>query len=52
MKVNFSCVSCNADFSIKHDLGEGYVPMYCCFCGEEIQDDDYLDETEDYEEDE
>ena len=41
------CVSCEAEFRIKPSLNDRhYHIMYCPFCGESIDDPDYVDEIE------
>lgn len=49
-KIEISCIECNADFEVLHEMGSTYSPKFCCFCGEEIVDGDYMyceDEDED-----
>ena len=44
------CLSCDAEFSIKHNMDKRlYNIVDCPFCGEEL-DNDMEDEIEDYEE--
>ncbi len=41
------CESCEAEFSIRHNLNELYYSiMYCPFCANELDDPDYEDEIE------
>ncbi len=41
------CESCEAEFRIKHSLNDRhYHIMYCPFCGNHIDDPDYIDEVE------
>ena len=45
------CLSCDAEFFIKHNMDKRlYNIVHCPFCGEEL-DNDMEDEIEDYEED-
>ena len=47
------CVSCEAEFAIKHNMDDyHYRIMYCPFCGSDIDDPDFEDEIIDWEEDE
>ena len=40
------CVSCEAEFKIKHTMDEAYYEISLCpFCGEELEDD-YEDDIE------
>ena len=40
------CVSCEAEFRIKHTMDEGYYEIsFCPFCGEDLEDD-YEDDIE------
>jgi predicted RNA-binding Zn-ribbon protein involved in translation (DUF1610 family) len=32
------CTSCDAEFTVKHSMGQPIT--YCPFCGEEIQEED------------
>lgn len=52
-KTEISCIECNADFEVLHEMGSTYSPKFCCFCGEEIVDDDYMycEDEEDDDED-
>ena len=44
------CLSCDAEFSIKHNMDKRlYNIVHCPVCGEEL-DNDLEDEIEDYEE--
>ena len=39
------CVSCEAEFAIKHNMDDyHYRIMYCPFCGSDIDDPDFEDE--------
>jgi len=41
------CVSCEAEFRIKHSLNDRhYHIMHCPFCDSELDDPDYIDEIE------
>ncbi len=40
------CVSCEAEFKIKHTMDEAYYEIsFCPFCGEDLEDD-YEDDIE------
>ena len=41
------CESCEAEFSIRHNLNERYYSLqYCPFCASTIDDPDFEDEIE------
>ncbi len=43
MNKNLYCQECDLEFRVRHEAdNEIYVPKYCPFCGEEIE------ESEDY----
>tara|TARA_Y100000592_G_scaffold101194_1_gene186691 strand:+ start:6634 stop:6801 length:168 start_codon:yes stop_codon:yes gene_type:complete len=45
-----ACVSCEAEFTIKHDLDDyHYQILYCPFCGSDIDDPDFEDDIIDWE---
>lgn len=36
------CLSCEAEFKLKHDMDElHYMVKFCPFCGEDIEDENY-----------
>lgn len=42
-KINLTCLECDADFKITHNMDDiMYSPRYCVFCGTEI---DFEDES-------
>jgi hypothetical protein len=44
MHKNFVCLSCEAEFKIKHDLDDHlYVVKHCCFCGDQLEDEESYD---------
>ena len=47
-KIEVYCPECDAVYKILHDLGDPYRVGFCAFCGEEIEQDEYLD-REDWE---
>ena len=47
------CESCDAEFSIRHNMDKRYyIIEHCPFCGASINSDELEDEIEDYEDDE
>ena len=48
-KIEISCLVCDADYKVCHDLNKPYKPIFCAFCGEDIEED--LVEWEDDESD-
>tara|TARA_S200002703_G_scaffold2826_1_gene4306 strand:- start:529 stop:690 length:162 start_codon:yes stop_codon:yes gene_type:complete len=44
-KTRVTCINCDADFEISHDMNDKYFVEYCPFCGSEI-DDFEMDELE------
>jgi hypothetical protein len=52
MHKNIFCASCEADFTIRHDMDDDHYRVeHCPFCGDALEDDaDYEYEIEDDEE--
>lgn len=51
VKKTVECESCNAEFTIQHDMSENhYTVGYCCFCSKELEVevtlDDFIDISE------
>jgi hypothetical protein len=47
IKQLITCESCEAEFSVKHNLDEEYYEIaYCIFCGENIEEDSIIDYEE------
>lgn len=52
-KINLSCDECEASFTITHDMSiQHYIPEYCPFCGETLQDEDRDEEESDLDDEE
>ena len=45
--IEIQCQDCQAEFEIKYDENENGDPMYCPFCGADIDYDSDDDENED-----
>ena len=49
----FCCLSCEAEFSIKHNMDEHHYKIECCpFCGETLDEDETFEFEEEEEEEE
>jgi rRNA maturation endonuclease Nob1 len=45
------CLACEAEFNLKHDMGEDYYKIkFCPFCGEELEDHEEYEFEEDEDE--
>lgn len=49
-KIEISCSSCDADYTLQHDLDVPYMITFCIFCGEEIDEEFLLECLTEYEE--
>ena len=51
MHKNIFCMSCEADFTIRHDMDDDHYRVeYCPFCGDTLEDGEEYEFDEDEEE--
>lgn len=44
MKPRLECISCDAMFSVQHDMDNHYYRVaYCPFCGSEVEQEEELE---------
>ena len=49
VQQTIACDTCNAEFTIKHDmLEQSYFVTFCTFCGEDIKEENIVDEDSEW----
>ena len=49
VQQTIACDTCNAEFTIKHDmLEQSYFVTFCPFCGEDINEENIVDEDSEW----